>query len=150
MGDIRLKEENGETLRRLIKRVNKFHAMFGRGRGFVEYKGITSEMELSSCSTSAYATTRLASSAFESFEKTYKNYEGLVKTYKRMCETTDEEETRSHKRKRSLHRPLWYAGYPYAVYENDGPGPGPEYLLVVSHNILATDTPKTQRCKIIS
>ena len=92
MGDMREKEEHGECLRRLVKRANKFHKMFGRGRGLAEYEGITAEMKLSSCSTSAYATTRFASSAFETFEKTYKNYEGLVKTYERMRETSDEEE----------------------------------------------------------
>ena len=92
MGDIREKEENGEILRRLVKRINKFHTMFGRGRGFAEYKGLTEELKLSSSSTAAYSTTRFASSAFENFQKVYKNYEGLAKTYERMRETIDEEE----------------------------------------------------------
>ena len=93
--DVRVKEENGQVLRRLILRVNKFHSMFGRGRGYAEYKGLTLELELGSFTTSTYSTTRFASSAFETFEKVYKNYEGLAKTYERLRETTEvEEETR--------------------------------------------------------
>ena len=68
ISDMRVKEENGEVLRWLIQRINKFHSMFGRGRGFVKYKGFTKEREL---------------------------YEGLAKAYERMRETSDEEkETR--------------------------------------------------------
>ena len=66
--------------------------MFGRGRGFVEYKGFTKERELCSFSTSSYSTTRFASSAFETLQNVYKNYEGLAKAYERMRETADEEE----------------------------------------------------------
>ena len=44
MGHIREKEEDGEVMRRLVKRINKFHHMFGRGRGFAEYKGVTEDM----------------------------------------------------------------------------------------------------------
>ena len=47
MSNMRVKEENGEVLRRLIQRMNKFHSMFGRGRGFLEYKGFTEERESS-------------------------------------------------------------------------------------------------------
>ena len=47
MSDMRVKEENGEVLRRLIQRMNKFHSMFGRGRGFLENKGFTEERESS-------------------------------------------------------------------------------------------------------
>ena len=92
MSDMRVKEENGEVLRRLIQRMNKFQSMFGRGRGFLEYKGFTEERELGSFSTSSYSTTRFASSAFKTLQNVYKNYEGLAKTYERMRETTDEEE----------------------------------------------------------
>ena len=92
LSDLRVKEENGLILRRLILRANKFHNMFGRGRGYAEYKGLTQELEIRSFTTSAYSTTRFTSSAFEIFEKIYKNYEGLAKTYERLRETVDEEE----------------------------------------------------------
>ena len=92
IGDIREKEENGEILKRLVKRVNKFHHMFGSGRGHDEYQGFTKENELPSYKTKNFSTTRFASSSFECFQKTYDNYEGLVKTYNTFRETADEEE----------------------------------------------------------
>ena len=72
--------------------MNRFHTMFGRGRGFIEYQGFTEERSLDSFSTSNYSTTRFASSSFKTFQKVYSNYEGLAKTYSRMRETTNEEE----------------------------------------------------------
>ena len=110
MSDRRVKEENGEVLRRLIQRMNKFHSMFGRGRGFLEYKGFTEERELGSFSTSSYSTTRFASSAFKTLQNVYKNYEGLAKTYERMRETTDEEEeTRYLIKGRNFCIDLWFS-----------------------------------------
>ena len=73
----------------MIQRINKFHSMFGRERGFVESEGFTKERELSSFSTSSYSTTRFA---FETLQNVYKKYEGLARAYERMRETGDEEE----------------------------------------------------------
>ena len=66
---IRLKEDDGELLRGLIKRVNKFHHMFGHGCGHCEYTGFAKENEISSFSRSNFSTTRFASRSFKTFEK---------------------------------------------------------------------------------
>lgn len=92
MEDIRTKDESGEILRRLVMRVNKFHTMFGHGKGHTEYIGYSKEKELTHSSTTNYSTTRFASSSFQTFEKTYNNYEALIGAYSTLRETNDEEE----------------------------------------------------------
>ena len=132
MSDMRVKEENGEVLRRLIQRMNKFHSMFGRGRGFLEYKGFTEERELGSFSTSSYSTTRFASSAFKTLQNLYKNYEGLAKTYERMRETTDEEEE---------------TRYLITLYGHDDLLASFKYSSLVGYSILAQSTANVDACK---
>ena len=46
MTEVREKEEAGKCLRVLIKLTNKFQSMFGRGRGYAEYKGYAKEHNL--------------------------------------------------------------------------------------------------------
>ena len=92
MVDIREKEDGGHILQCLIKRANSFNAMFGRGRGHVEYLGFAKEKELSAHVTKVYATTRLASSSFTQFQSIYESYEALAKAFTELRETDDEEE----------------------------------------------------------
>ena len=81
MVEMREKDASGQFLQRIVKRGNKFHHMFGIGRGYDEYHGYTNEHQLPSAKTSNFSTKRFASRSFESFEKIYKDYEGLIRTF---------------------------------------------------------------------
>ncbi len=90
MRDIREKEDRGEILRRLVKRANKFHLMFGRGKGYAEYHGFAKENELKANVANTYATTRFTSSAFSQFKSIYQSFEALARAFTEIRETNDE------------------------------------------------------------
>ena len=79
-----------ELLTRFIKRSDKFHTMFGRGRGHDEYFGVAEDGGLKTYEAQVYATTRFTSSAFSQFRTIYKGYEGYVTVYTEMRETEDD------------------------------------------------------------
>ena len=78
--------------RRLIKRANRFHTMFGRGRGHVKYKGLASSLELKALETVTFSTTCFLSSSYEQWEKIYLSYKALVESFRRSRENDDNEE----------------------------------------------------------
>ena len=90
MTEVREKEEAGKCLRVLIKRTNKFQSMFGRGRGYAEYKGYAKEHNLKANVAKTFSTTRFFSSAFNQFTSVYDSYEALAKAFTAMRETEDE------------------------------------------------------------
>ena len=71
-----LREEasSSEFLKRFIKRSNRFHTMFGHGRGHAEYKELADSMGLKALETVTFATTRLFSLSYKQWEKIYTNY----------------------------------------------------------------------------
>ena len=87
--EVRDKSES-ELLSRFIKRANKFHSVFGRGRGHDEYFGVASDQGMKAYEAQVYATTRFTSSAFSQFSTIYKGYEGYATAYTEMRETEDE------------------------------------------------------------
>ena len=132
LSGVQTKEKDGVILRKLIKRVDKFH-MFGRGKGHAEYKGYTDEKDLDSFTTSIYSTTRFASSSFDTLQKVYSNYEGLIGAYSRMRETADEQEERRYMIKgRDGH---------------DGTGSGNAPVYLVCNEILAQNKKSPHECK---
>lgn len=92
MSDLR---EDGSTastlLKRLIKRANRFHTMFSHGRGHIEYKGLSSSLDLKGLETVTFSTTRFFSSSFDQWRKIYESYKALIETYKR-CRQDDEDD----------------------------------------------------------
>ena len=79
-------------MKRLVRRTNKLHKMFGQGKGHAEYKGLAKSLGLKALDTVVFSTTRFFSSAFESFDKVYESYESLIKAYMEYRQTADEEE----------------------------------------------------------
>lgn len=71
-----------EFLKRTIKRSNKMHKMFQRGRGHVEYVGLAKRFGLKALETVTFSTTRFTSSSFEQWEKNYSSYNALMKRQK--------------------------------------------------------------------
>ena len=79
-----------ELLPRFIKRSNKFHSMFGRGRGHDEYFGLSKEKGLAPYQAKVYATTQFTSSAFSQLTTIYKGYEGYATAFTELRETDDD------------------------------------------------------------
>ena len=75
----------------LIKRANRFHSMFSRGRGHLEYTGLSDAMGLRALEMVTFSTTRFFSSSFEQWKKIYSNYKALIETY-RTCREDEEDE----------------------------------------------------------
>ena len=90
----KLREDDASSafLKRLIKRSNKLHDMFGRGRGHAEYKGLAASLKLKALETATFATTRFFSSSYEQWEKIYLSYKALIETYRRYRENEDDKE----------------------------------------------------------
>ena len=61
--DVRENSDSSEFLKTLIKRSNRFHKMYARGLGHVEYIGLAKSPGLKYLETVTYATTRFSSSA---------------------------------------------------------------------------------------
>lgn len=56
---------SSQFLKRLVKRSNCFHTMFGSGKGHIEYKGLAASLGLKALDTVTFATTRFTSSSYE-------------------------------------------------------------------------------------
>ena len=91
MVELREHSESSEFIKMLIKRSNRMHTMFGRGRGHAEYKGFAKILGLKALETVTYATTRFTSSSFEQWEKIYASYEAMVKSFIQNREDEDDE-----------------------------------------------------------
>ena len=89
MIELREESEASGMLKRLIKRSNRFHAMFARGRGHVEYKGLAESLNFKARETVTFATTRFTSSAYDQWTKIYCSYKALITAY---CQTRQEED----------------------------------------------------------
>ena len=78
-----LREEasSSEFLKRFIKRSNRFHTMFGHGRGHAEYKELADSLGLKALETVTFATTRFFSSSYKQWEKIYTNYPALIQAF---------------------------------------------------------------------
>ena len=90
---VELREESGasDVLKRLIKRSNRFHAMFAKGRGHAEYKGLAESLNLKVHETVTFATTRFTSSSYEQWTKIYNSYTALITTYYETREDINDE-----------------------------------------------------------
>lgn len=95
---VRLREESESSgfLKRLIKRSNKLHTMYNRGRGHVEYAGLAKRLGLKALETVTFSTTRFTSSSYDQWEKIYRSYEALITAFIEVRENQDdnEEETK--------------------------------------------------------
>ena len=92
MSDLREDSSSALSLiKRLIKRANRFHSMFSRGRGHLEYTGLSDAMGLKALETVTFSTTRFFSSSFEQWKKIYSSYKALIETY-RACREDEEDE----------------------------------------------------------
>ena len=65
--------------------------MFSRGRGHLEYTGLSDAMDLKALETVTFSTTRFFSSSFEQWKKIYSSYKALIETY-RTCREDEEDE----------------------------------------------------------
>ena len=83
--------QSSSFLSRLIKRSNRLHTMFSRGRGHSEYKGLASSLGLRAMETVTFATTRFFSSAFEQWDKIYKSYRALMEVFMQCRENEDDD-----------------------------------------------------------
>jgi len=92
MGKLREDDASAAFLKRLIKRSNKLHVMFGRGRGHAEYKGLAASLNLKALHTVSFATTRFFSSSYEQWDKIYHSYKALIEVFRRSRENEDDEE----------------------------------------------------------
>ena len=93
MGDLGEKDTSSSSfMKRLIKRANKFHTMFQRGRGHAEYQGLASSLGLKALETVTFSTTRFFSSSYEQWQKIYISYKALVESFKGYREDKDDEE----------------------------------------------------------
>ena len=81
MVHLREYSDSSEFLKRLIKRSNKMHTMFQRGRGHVEYIGLAKRLGLKALETVTFSTTRFTSSSYEQWEKIYTSYKALMTAF---------------------------------------------------------------------
>lgn len=88
-----LREEASSSmfLKRFIKRSNRFHTMFGHGRGHAEYKELADSLGLKALETVTFATTRFTSSSFQQWEKIYNSYRALIQTFTHFRENSSDE-----------------------------------------------------------
>ncbi len=92
MSDLREDSSSAASLiKRLIKRANRFHSMFSRGRGHLEYTGLSDAKGLKALETVTFSTTRFFSSSFDQWKKIYNSYKALIETY-RTCREDEEDE----------------------------------------------------------
>ena len=74
--------EDSSSASSLIKRANRFHSMFSRGRGHLEYIGLSDAMDLKALETVTFSTTRFFSS-FEQWKKIYSCNKARTRKMKR-------------------------------------------------------------------
>ena len=89
MQQLREEDVSSAFLKRLIKRSNKLNVMFGRGRGYAQYKGLAASLKLDSVT---FATTRFFSSSYEQWDKICRSYKALIEAFKKCRENQDDEE----------------------------------------------------------
>lgn len=91
---VRLREdsESSSFLKRLIKRSNKLHTMYSRGRGHVEYVGLAKRLGLKALETVTFATTRFTSSSYDQWQKIYSSYKALITSFMEIRENVEDEE----------------------------------------------------------
>ncbi len=89
--DVRENSDSSEFLKTLIKRSNRFHKMYARGLGHVEYIGLAKSLGLKSLETVTYATTRFSSSAYEQWDKIYRSYPALTTAFIAMRENSEDD-----------------------------------------------------------
>jgi hypothetical protein len=65
--------------------------MFSRGRGYLEYTGLSDAKGLKALETVTFSTTRFFSSSFDQWKKIYNSYKALIETY-RICREDEEDE----------------------------------------------------------
>ena len=92
MEKLRENDLSAAFLKRLIQRSNKLHVMFGRGRGFAEYKGVAASLNLKALHTVTFSTTQFFSSSYEQWDKIYCSYKALIEAFMRCREKEDDEE----------------------------------------------------------
>ena len=98
MEALRGKEEStGIFFKRLIKRLNKMHTMFGHRRSHAEYIGIAKQLNLKGSETLTFSTTRLFSSAFNQWKRIYSSYKTLIEAFSRFRDDSNDncEETKN-------------------------------------------------------
>ena len=93
---LREKATSSKFLKLLIKRSNRFHSMFGHGRGHAEYKELAKTLDLKALNTVTFATTRFTSSSFNQWEKIYDSYPALIQAFIQFRENSldENEETK--------------------------------------------------------
>eukprot|EP00794_Sanderia_malayensis_P021154 gene21154-23234_t len=91
MVELREHSDSSGFMKLLIKRSNRLHTMFGRGRGHAEYKGLAKILGLKALETVTYATTRFTSSSFEQWHKIYISYPALIAAFAQYREDGDDE-----------------------------------------------------------
>jgi hypothetical protein len=62
--------------------------MFSRGRGYLEYTGLSDAKGLKALETVTFSTTRFS---FDQWKKIYNSYKALIETY-RICREDEEDE----------------------------------------------------------
>lgn len=91
MEKIRERSESSAFFKRLIKRSNRFHTMFGYGKGRIEYSNLAKLDGFYVMETVNFATTRFFSSAFRQWEMIFKNYEHLTNAFIKFREDEDDD-----------------------------------------------------------
>ena len=82
MEKMREKTASSAFLKRLIKRSNRLHTMFGIGRGFAEYTEYSKKSGFEKPRvTVTFATTRFFSSAITQWKRILDNYKQLLSSY---------------------------------------------------------------------
>ena len=78
-----LREEasSSEFLKKFIKRSNRFHTMFGHGRGHAEYKELAGSLGLKALEAVSFATTCFFSSSYKQWENIYNSYLALIQAF---------------------------------------------------------------------
>ena len=91
---VKLRENDASSafFKRLIKRSNRLHTMFGSGRGHLEYKGLAASLKLKALETVTFATTRFFSSSYEQWDKIYSSYKALMEAFRRCRENENDED----------------------------------------------------------
>ena len=84
--------ESSSFLKRLIKRSNKLHTMYNRGRGHVGYVGLAKRLGLKVLETVTFTTTRFTSLFYDQWQKIYCSYKVLITAFMGIRENVEDEE----------------------------------------------------------
>lgn len=83
-------ETTSGFFKRLVKRSNKFHQMFGHRKGHQEYFSVGKEFDAKALEIGNFSTTRFFSSAFEQWKRIIECYPTLIQAYVVYRETKDD------------------------------------------------------------